>query len=80
MVPVHSPDTSRGRNSDLSSGEPCAVKTSTALCVSNGQSANAMFAEFQISDTAVATSHGKSWPPNSGAEGTAFQPPATKRA
>ena len=76
MVPVHSPATSFSAKVAFCASVPCAWINSTAPWVNSGQSASDMLAPFHISPSATATAQGSPPPPNSGSNGTPFQPPA----
>ena len=77
IVPVHSPETSFGRYARLSASEPSSSRASMAPRVSMGQSAKETLAPFHISSTSAETRRGTPWPPNSGGQDRAFQPPST---
>ncbi len=75
-MPVQSPLTSFGRYVFCSAPEPRSSIASIAPRVSIGHSANDTLAPFHISSTSAETSRGKPWPPCSGSQESAFQPPA----
>ncbi len=71
IVPGHSPVSILGRYVWRSSSDPWCETASIAPCVSSGHSDNAMLALVSISCMAIAVTHGKPPPPNSGSNGTA---------
>ena len=75
IVPVHvAGDHLRQVTSASARREPRSSIASIAPCVSSGHRSNARFDACHISSTAVATSCGRPWPPNSGLLVSPFQP------
>ena len=75
IVPVHSPDTSLGRNTAFCRSVPWVLRASIAARVSIGQRPNAMLAPWIISNTATSSARGRPWPPWASAADSPFQPP-----
>jgi len=77
MVPVHSPEIILGRYWAFCAYRAVMVDGVDRALVQQQDQAKAMLAACHISWTVAASSHGMPWPPNSGSNGSEFQPPST---
>ncbi|MNV90628.1 hypothetical protein D3C71_1850350 [compost metagenome] len=74
IVPAHLPEAIFGRYSAFCSADPLAATFTYVACDMPGYADHAILAPPNISVTALSTTEGNPWPPNSGLQARPCQP------